>query len=95
MIKITQVSRANGAVTLPVTYTTGRKIGDPPVDETAQVVIDDKDRMRQLKSLLPRQLTLVDLKWILVGIINDLRGGKQAVTAVLPYEDYLNTDLEA
>ena len=98
MIAVKSVSRTNGNVVLAVEYSTGRMVGDPPVPETAQVEVDDKDlfdRLNQIRQLQPtRKLQNTDIKFTIVGIVEELRRSLQAVTLVFPYESYIGIDLE-
>ncbi len=98
MITVKSVSRANGNVILTLEYTTGRMASDHPVPETAMVEVDDKDlfdRLRRIRQLQPtRRLQNTDIRHVIIGIVEELRRNRQAVTLVYPYEDYIGLDLE-
>jgi len=61
------------------------------------VTIDAREiveRMKTLKEIVGRTLTLTDLKNVIVTLINEIRQGKTPLLEVFSYEDYINIDLE-
>ena len=89
MIKITQVDRTHGKVTLTVKY------DYKEANYTIQIPNHELlERMKKLRQLVGRTLTLQDLKDVFVALINEFRAGRQPLLTVFPYEDYIGVDLE-
>ena len=89
MIRITQVDRTHGKVTLTVEYDYNK------ANYTIQIPNHELiERMKKLRQLVGRQLTLQDLKDVFVTLINEFRDEKQPLLTVFPYEDYIGVDLE-
>ena len=89
MIKIIQVQRSTGDVYLTFQYNLGGQIKTIVVD-TREII----ERMKSLKVLVGRPLTLTDLKNIVITMINEIRVGKQPLLETFSYENYINIDLE-
>jgi len=90
MIKITQVQRTTGDVYIRLDYDQDGKTNTLTID-TREIV----ERLKQVRSLLGRPLTLTDLRQIVVTMVNEIRQGKQPLLEVFPYENYIGVDLEA
>jgi len=89
LIKIIQVQRSTGDVYLTFQYNLGGQIKTIVVD-TREII----ERMKSLKVLVGRPLTLTDLKNIVITMINEIRVGKQPLLETFSYENYINIDLE-
>jgi hypothetical protein len=89
MIKITQVRRDLGDVYLTFQY--DREGADFTVTLDAREIVE---RMKQLKQLIGRPLTLQDLRNVVVTMINEIRRGGQPLLETFRYEDYIGVDLE-
>jgi len=90
VIKITQVQRTTGDVYIRLEYDDDGKT--LTVTVAAREIVE---RMKQVRSLLGRPLTLVDLRQVIVTMMSEIRQGKQPLLEVFLYEDYIGVDLEA
>ena len=88
-VKIMQVKRNEGEVVLVIQY---------DHDSTMKTLdLDNKEiilRMKELKKLVGRALTLQDLKDVVVQIVNETRQGKAPLAERFPYETYIGVELE-
>ena len=89
MIKITKVNRSLGDVYLTFQYDKDGQIFTQEMD--AREIVE---RMKALKSLIGRELTLTDLKDIIITLINEMREGKNPLLETFHYENYIGVDLE-
>ena len=90
MIKIKGVSRAGGQVILTVSFTMD--------DETKTEKIDAEDiinRLRVFYSLMGRRPSLDEAKQVFIKIIQEYREGKRPWQEIIPWEDFIDQDLEA
>jgi len=90
MIKIVSVTRNLGDVYITFQY--DREGVDFTVTLDAREIVE---RMKQLKALIGRSLTLNDLRNVVVTMINEIREGRQPLLETFRYEDYIGVDLEA
>ena len=93
MIKITQVTVENGEINLAITY-------DVP-DETTKIFklnyLDLVERLKTVRQLLGRPLTVKDAKEALVAIVNQVRAGKKDLpeSFLAALQSSVGVDLEA
>jgi hypothetical protein len=93
MIKITQVTVENGEINLTITY-------DMP-DETTKTFklnyLDLVERLKTVRQLLGRPLTVKDAKEALVAIVNQIRAGKKDLpeSFLAALQSSVGVDLEA
>jgi hypothetical protein len=92
-IKITQVSSASGEIVLTVTY-------DNPVgsEEMHNLLLKKQDlfeRLRRIRELLGRALTLQDAKYALVALVNEVRSGGLGVPEDFNFSAVIDVELEA
>jgi hypothetical protein len=90
MIKISQVSTTNGEIVLKVQYDRDGQV--QTVDIRKQDLID---RLKLVRQTLGRSITLVDLKQVIVAVINELRSGKKPLSEDFDYPSFIGVDLEA
>lgn len=89
MIVIKQVRRDIGQVLLKIEYDFQGGV--------QAVWIDAKDiveRFKAFRELMGRRPSVEECKQILVKMINDLRAGRQPFEEVIPWENFINVDLE-
>jgi len=89
MIRITQVQRLTGEVLITFEYDIGLQTQSITINNDEIV-----DRLKALKKLIGRTLTLTDLKNVIVTLINEIRQGKSELSERFPYETYIGVDLE-
>lgn len=69
------------------------------VEGTTQTIIIYENeifkRLAQVKQLLGTELTLQDMKNVVVTLINELRKGKKSLIERFNYTQYIGVDLEA
>ena len=93
MIKITQVTVENGEINLTITF-------DMP-DETTKTFklnyLDLVERLKTVRQLLGRPLTVKDAKEALVAIVNQVRAGKKDLpeSFLAALQSSVGVDLEA
>jgi hypothetical protein len=93
MIKITQVIVENGEINLTITF-------DMP-DETTKTFklnyLDLVERLKTVRQLLGRPLTVKDAKEALVAIVNQVRAGKKDLpeSFLAALQSSVGVDLEA
>ena len=93
MIKITQVTVENGEINLTITY-------DMP-DETTKTFklnyLDLVERLKTVRQLLGRSLTVKDAKEALIAIVNQIRAGKKDLpeSFLAALQSSVGVDLEA
>ena len=90
MIKIKQVTRTSGQVILTVEFSID--------EETKTVKIDAEDiinRLRTFYALMGKRPSLDEAKQVFVKIIQEYREGKRPWQEIIPWEDFINQDLEA
>lgn len=90
MIKLKTVTTNMGDLVLTFEYTRETET------VTAQInVWDVLERVKAAKKIFGRQLTLLDLKQIIVQMINELREGKTVLSETFDYSSFIGVDLEA
>lgn len=70
---------------------------DPPETVIVEVSIDRREiirRLRALKQLVGRQIALLDLKEIIIRMINELREGKEPFVKEYDLTQFIGVDLE-
>ena len=93
MIKITQVTVENGEINLTISY-------DMP-DKTTKTFklnyLDLVERLKNIRQLLGRPLTVKDAKEVLITIVNQTRAGKQDLpeSFLAALQSSVGVDLEA
>ena len=93
MIKITQVTVENGEINLTITF-------DMP-DETTKTFklnyLDLVERLKTVRQLLGRPLTVKDAKEALIAIVNQIRAGKKDLpeSFLAALQSSVGVDLEA
>ena len=90
MIKIKQVDRAGGQVELTIEFNID--------EETKTVTIDAEDvvnRLRTFYALMGKRPSLAEVKIIFVKLIQEHREGKRPWQEIIPWENFINQDLEA
>jgi len=93
MIKITQVTVENGEINLTISY-------DMP-DKTTKTLklnyLDLVERLKNIRQLLGRPLTVKDAKEVLIAIVNQVRVGKQDLpeSFLATLQNSIGVDLEA
>jgi len=90
LIKITQVQRTGDGVYIRIDYDKDETINTVTID-AGEIV----ERLKQVRSLLGRPVTLVDMRDIVIAMINEVRAGKKPFVESFRYEDYIGVDLEA
>jgi len=91
MIKIKQVKAKAGETILLIE-------ADFPDQTVRSVEIDYKDveeRLRKVKELLGREPNEWDFKDAVKAIVNEMRAAKKPLEKKFPFEQFINTDLEA
>ena len=92
-IKITQVSISNGEVTLTIAY--DNPAGSEIMFTFALKKQDLYERLRRIRELLGRPLSLQDAKYALIAIVNELRAGKLGVPEDFNFAAVIDVELEA
>jgi hypothetical protein len=92
-VKIAQVSTTTGEVTLQIAY-------DNPVGSGAMFTFTLKkqdlfERLKRIRELLGRTLTLQDAKQALVAIVNEVRVGRSSVPEDFNFTGVIGVELEA
>jgi len=93
MIKITQVTVENGEINLTITYDMS--------DETTKTFklnyLDLVERLKTVRQLLGRPLTVKDAKEALIAIVNQIRAGKKDLpeSFLAALQSSVGVDLEA
>jgi len=90
MIKLAQVQTIQAECYLTFEYT--------HAEQTLTVTINRSDiieRLKTVKKILGRALTLQDAKLAIVRMINEIREGKQQLTEEFDYSKVIGVDLEA
>jgi hypothetical protein len=93
MIKITQVTVENGEINLTITY-------DMPDEATKTFklnYLDLVERLKTVRQLLGRPLTVKDAKEALIAIVNQIRAGKKDLpeSFLAALQSSVGVDLEA
>ena len=91
-MKITQVATTTGEVTFTIAY-------DNPAGSGTMFTFTLKkqdlfERLKRIRELLGRQLTLQDAKLALLVIINELRSGKSGVPEDFNFAAVIDVELE-
>ena len=91
-IKITQVSISTGEVLLTIVY-------DNPAGSGTMFTLTLKkqdlfERLRRIRELLGRPLTLQDAKYALIAIVNELRAGRIGVPEDFNFSSVIDVELE-
>jgi hypothetical protein len=89
MIVIKQVKRDVGQVLLKVEYDKDGEVFSTWVDAR-----DVVERLKMFRDLMGRRPTAEECKTIFVKMINELREKKEPFMDVIPWENYINIDLE-
>ena len=90
MIKIVNVTTLHGEVTLTIEYDLETETHTLTITESNLA-----ERLKALKKLVGRQLTLQDMKDVLIQIVNEARADKQTLLERFDFEPYINVDLES
>ncbi|MCW4002408.1 MAG: hypothetical protein NWE95_00640 [Candidatus Bathyarchaeota archaeon] len=91
-VKITQVSTTTGEVTLTIAY--DNPAGSGTMFAFALKKQDLFERLRRIRELLGRPLTLQDAKLALLVIINELRAGRISVPEDFNFGAVIDVELE-
>lgn len=92
-IKITKVSTTTGEVTLQIAYDNPAGSGNLYTFTLRKQ--DLFDRLKLVRELLDRPLTLQDAKQALVAVVNEARAGKSSVPEDFNFTQVINLELEA
>ena len=92
-IKITQVSTSTGEVTLTIVY--DNPAGSGTVFTFTLKKQDLFERLRRIRELLGRPLTLQDAKYALIAVVNELRAGRIGVPEDFNFSSVIDVELEA
>ncbi len=92
-IKITQVSTTTGEVTLQIAY--DNLVGKGELSTFTLKKQDLFERLKQIRELLGRPLTLQDAKQALVAIVNEVRAEKSSVPEDFDFTAFIGVELEA
>ncbi|MCW4045234.1 MAG: hypothetical protein NWE94_06935 [Candidatus Bathyarchaeota archaeon] len=92
-IKITQVSATTGEVTLQIAF--DNPAGSGAMSTFALKKQDLYDRLKSVRELLGRALTLQDAKQALVAVVNEVRAGKSTVPEDFNFASVIGVELEA
>ena len=91
-IKITQVSISTGEVLLTIVY------DNPAGSEIMFTFVLKKqdlfERLRRIRELLGRSLTLQDAKYALIAVVNELRAGRLGVPEDFNFSSVIDVELE-
>lgn len=92
-IKVTQVSVSTGEVTMTVAY-------DNPAGSGIMFTFSLKkqdlfERLRRVRELLGRPITLQDAKLALIVVVNELRAGRSGVPEDFNFAGVIDVELEA
>ncbi len=91
-IKITQVSISTGEVLLTIAY--DNPAGSGTMFTFALKKQDLFERLRRIRELLGRPLTLQDAKFALIVIVNELRAGRIGVPEDFNFSSVIDVELE-
>lgn len=91
MIRLKQITTVYGETTLVFDV----DFPDGSVRELRIQSADLTDRMRELKRLVGRELTVGDLRNVIVAVVNQMREGKKPLTERFDLSQYVGVDLEA
>lgn len=95
MLIITQVSQQTGVTTLIVTYTAKREQDSTyPILTIAVPESEVRKRTQAYRDLTGQQPTSLDVKNIVMTLIEEIRAGKQAFASAFDYSSITNVDLE-
>jgi len=90
MIKLTTVSTVNGEITL-----TFQCDGFPEGVRNVQIPLADVvERLKTVKQVLGRNVTLQDAKDVIVAIVKQLRQAQSPITERFDFTQYIGVDLE-
>jgi len=90
MIKLTQVKTSLGSAVLVFSV----DFPDATVRTVEVDASDVVDRLKKVKSLLGRSLTVDDLKAVIKQVIAELRQGQKPLMEKWSYADFVGVDLE-
>lgn len=91
MIKLKSVSIKLGSCILTFEYTDSTKQVKTIEINRSEIT----DRLRKLKALVGRELTMLDLKLIILRLFGEVREGQQPLLEDFDYSPYIGLDLEA
>ncbi len=89
-VVITQVKRDTGEVTLTIEYSVDS--GTETIQIDAEQIVD---RLKELRRLLGRKPVLSEAGEVIIALINEIRAGKQPLVEIIPWENFIDVDLEA
>jgi hypothetical protein len=92
MIKLRQVATVYGETTL--IFDVDGLAPDGSVTEVRIPASDLTERMKELKRLLGRDLTLNDLRDIIVALVNQMREGGKPLAERFNFAEYIGVDFE-
>ena len=90
MIKLKQIVTTHGEAVLVFDVS----FPDETVQEVEITLGEIKGKLKILKSVVGRQLTLKDVKDVIVNIVNLLRQDKQALEERFDFSQWIGVDLE-
>jgi hypothetical protein len=92
MIRLRQVATVYGETTL--IFDVDALAPDGSVTEVRIPAADLEERLRELKRLLGRDLTLSDLRDIIVALVNQIREGRKPLTERFDFAELVGVDFE-
>jgi len=92
MIKLRQVVTVYGETTL--IFDVDALAPDGSITEVRIPAADLTERMRELKRLLGRDLTVNDLRDLVVALVNQMREGRKPLTERFDFAEYIGVDFE-
>lgn len=90
MIKLSSVSTSGGDTTLTFSFDNA---GQTSVVQIS--LADVLDRLKLVKKVLGRPLTLADAKLAIIQIVNELRAGSLPLSESFDFGPFIGVDLEA
>lgn len=89
MIKLSSVSTSGGDTTLTFSFDNAGQTF------TVQIPLSDiLDRLKAVKKVLGRPLTLADAKLVIIQIVNELRAGSLPLSERFDFGPFIGLDLE-
>lgn len=90
MIKLKQIKTHHGVTYLLFEYDKGEEVLSTEIAER-----DVVERLKQLRGLVSRKVTLQDLKDVIVAMVGEVRRGKMTLPERFDYSNFIDVDLEA
>jgi hypothetical protein len=89
MIKIVQVNTSSGEVVVRIQYDKNSQVFTVDVRKDELI-----ERLKLVRKTLGRPLTLIDVKQVIVALVNEVRTGKSPIPEDFNYADFIGVDLE-